>query len=778
MSLLLALLVYGKGLGQDCAITIGGTVLDAHNGEPMPYVSLYDSDRAIGTQTDLSGEFTFEGICAGPMHLRINHVGCEEVRLYLDIRQDTSFTLRLHHHAELLDEVVVSESATDRALGEQSVLSTEKIIEAPDKGIGEMLTQVPGVSAIRTGSDIVKPVLHGMSGNRLTLLNNGVAHSGQQWGMGHAPEIDPRSADRLTVIKGANTLAYNGEGMGVILLEKSPIPNEPHIHGLGSYGFNTTDLGHALHLRLQQGMKGLSWRADLSAQSSSDGQTPDHFLTNTASRGLNGAFTLEKTFKQRLRSELYYSVFNSEIGILRGAHISNVTDLLSALNREEPFFTSDQRDRDISNPRQVVGHHLFKLHNRYLVSDSLILDLTYALQLNSRDEYDVRRAGRDELPALSLSKEEHFTELKMKWRTAGGRQWRAGLQHRFARNSNDPETGILPLIPDYLQSQYSLFLLHTARWNRWEYTVGARWDTKNLYALTISNSLPREIIREDLWFHTPSASISTTYTSVHDFKLNAEIGYRERSPAVNELFSYGLHQGVSGIEEGDRDLQNEKGIKALLGAEYHLHEKVFFDVVAYVHHIDKYIYLEPQDELRQTIRGAFPVFEYAQVDGLIRGVDARVSAELNERWRTLADYSWIRGEERRSARGLLGIPSDRLNYSVEYAVPTQGLLNEFTLDAGLRHVFERQGILTDNSDYPDRSEDSALQGQDFLPPPDPYTLFSLGAETKMAFGATSFTLGLDVENLLNTRYREYLDRFRYFADARGREIRWRLTWRF
>lgn len=776
--MLFALFFIGEGKGQECILTVRGQIIDAHNNEPMSYVAIYDSDRAIGTTSDSSGKFLVENICEGPMHLRVHHVGCEEQRIFLVIRKDTSFTILLHHHAELLDEVVVTGSALDKEVGEQSVLGAEKIIESPDKSIGEMLTIVPGVSGIRTGSDIVKPVLHGLSGNRLTLLNNGVAHSGQQWGMGHAPEIDPRSADRITVIKGANTLAYNGDGMGVILLEKTPIPKEPHVHGLGTYGFNTNDLGHSVHLRLQQGLKGLSWRADLSAQSSSDGKTPDYLLSNTASHGINGAFTLEKTIKEKWKSELYYSIYTSEIAILRGSHISNVTDLLSALTREEPFFTSEERSRSISTPRQEVGHHLIKAHNRYLVHDSLVLDFTYALQVNSRKEYDVRRAGRDALPALSLNKHEHFTELKMKYRTAEGKRWRAGLQYRYARNTNDPETGILPLIPDYLSSQYSAYVLHTAGFKRWKYTIGGRWDSKNMYALLISNTLPREIIREDLWFHTPSASISSSYSSEHDFKLNAEIGYRERSPAVNELFSFGLHQGVSGIEEGDINLKNEKSLKFLLGGEYHWKERVFFDLVGYLNPIDKYIYLEPQDELRLTIRGAFPVFEYAQVDGLIYGLDARVSAELNEDWRTMLDYSWIRGTERNTDKGLLGVPSDRVNFTLEHIITTKGVFNEVNLEAGFHHVFERQGLLLDNNDYPNRTEDSALQGQDFLPPPRSYTLFSAGAKTKMAFGGTSLVIAVDVDNILDTNYRDYLDRLRYFADARGRELRTTLTWRF
>ena len=100
------------------------------------------------------------------------------------------------------------------------------------------------------------------------------------------------------------------------------------------------------------------------------------------------------------------------------------------------------------------------------------------------------------------------------------------------------------------------------------------------------------------------------------------------------------------------------------------------------------------------------------------------------------------------------------------------------MNFGVGHVFQRQGLLTDNSEFPERDDDSVLQGQDFLPPPDAYTLLSAGIDTELSLDGSSFTLGVQVDNLLDTSYRDYLDRLRYFADARGREVRLRLTWNF
>ena len=53
---------------------------------------------------------------------------------------------------------------------------------------------------LRNGSGISKPVIHGLFGNRVTILNNGITQSGQQWGNDHAPEIDPFVADHLSCL--------------------------------------------------------------------------------------------------------------------------------------------------------------------------------------------------------------------------------------------------------------------------------------------------------------------------------------------------------------------------------------------------------------------------------------------------------------------------------------------------------------------------------------------------------------------------------------------------
>ncbi len=356
--------------------------------------------------------------------------------------------------------------------------------------------------------------------------------------------------------------------------------------------------------------------------------------------------------------------------------------------------------------------------------------------------------------------------------------WRTGVQYRYTRNINDPQTGVLPLVPDYLNQSSAAFLI--ANWNlkRWKIAAGTRVDVKNIYALPISRTLPRTIDRKDIWFTNPSAVLTARYDLTDELQFEIETAYRERSPEVNELFSNGLHQGVSGIEEGDENLNNEAGFFNRVTGSYHIREKYFIEASAYAQRIDDFIYLVPQDELRLTIRGAFPLFQYEQVNATMIGLDLNVAAELGDRWRISSGYSYLKGKERQSGLALVGIPGNTGSLSLHYEIEDWKQLEDIHLSLSYSHTASRNDLLTDNTTYPERPENSPLQGQDFVDPPSAYGLVGFDASCQTRIGKQRVNFGFRVSNLLNTTYRDYLDRQRYFADALGRNIKLRIGWKF
>jgi iron complex outermembrane receptor protein len=114
-------------------------------------------------------------------------------------------------------------------------------------------------------------------------------------------------------------------------------------------------------------------------------------------------------------------------------------------------------------------------------------------------------------------------------------------------------------------------------------------------------------------------------------------------PEVNELYSSGLHQAVAGIEEGNPDLNKEFSIKGIFTNTFNLREDLIFETSIYTQRINDYIYLEPQNEYRLTIRGAFPVYKIQSNRCYhLWCVDALGRFEFYTHWQWLGQISYIK----------------------------------------------------------------------------------------------------------------------------------------
>jgi len=741
---------------QDCQLTLSGQVLDENTEIPLTFANIYLEEAEKGATTDDAGMFSISGLCAGEYHIRYSHVGCETQRKFINLKSDTILVIELHHHTELLDEIVVHGAQGDNSAQVSNSLSAEKIAERGNENLANVLEQIAGVSTLKNGSGISKPVIHGLYGNRVAILNNGIAQSGQQWGNDHAPEIDPLTAEHISVVKGAGVLAYSGSSLGgIVLVEPSNIDDEPHLHGKASYIYQTNGRGHTTNLQLGKSGEKIAWRATGTLKLIGDRHAPNYFLTNTGNREANFSLQANTEHSGRWKTNFYYSLFNTKLGVLRGAHIGNLTDLESALTREKPFFTRDTFSYAINSPAQTVQHHLLKLKSKYSLNEHSFFTFTYGGQVNNRKEFDVRRGGRSDIPAFSLLQHSHFLEGQYKYISEDSLVLKTGVQLNLTDNTNNPETGILPLIPDYRSYSSSGYIVATKEQKKFFYEVGARYDAKFLEAITISRDLPRRIERFNHSFYNFGLSGGVKYQINERLRTAFNTGWITRNPEINELYSSGLHQGVSGIEEGDRELTAEQSFKTTWLWEGNVRGKFFVQALGYFQQVNNFIYLQPQEEFRLTIRGAFPVFLYKQTDARIYGADVTAYLQPTENLRFTTKYAYVKGQNVSENLPLIFMPPNNATASVNYTFEHLGDLENCAFELSGNYVFEQKNLLAD---------------QDFLAPPPAYFLLAAKFSFQVDWKKTSMKFFVRGENLLNTEYRDYLNRLRYFGDDVGRNV--------
>ncbi|MDA8693529.1 TonB-dependent receptor, partial [Saprospiraceae bacterium] len=523
-------------------------------------------------------------------------------------------------------------------------------------------------------------------------------------------------ADKISVIKGVNAIAYlNGQLGAIVLVEPAKIDKDPHTHGKAQYFFESNGRSHGINAQLQRYSPKIAWKINGTLKKRGDTKSPDYFLNNTGSQEANLALQLEKEFSKKHSAQLYISTFNSELGILRGSQISNLTDLEAAIGRDVPFFTEEEFSYGIDPPKQQVHHHLIKYSSQYFLDDHRWFKFNISGQINERKEFDVRRSGRSETPTLSLQQLMGIIDMEYNHEYNDQVFLKSGLQGSVIDNVNNPETGILPLIPNYDFYNAGVYTTISKKSERLTLEAGLRYDLVIQEVAAISTTLPREILRFNDVYHNVSSSVGAIF-KVHDnLNLSFNSGYAFRSPAINERFSFGLHQGVSGIEEGSIDLDSEASWKTSLSLSNNPKSKMYVESIFYYHNINDYIYLQPQAEFQLTIRGAFPVFIYQQTDASIYGLDLFGRYELNPNIEATLTYSYIKGRDRIQNNGLLFVPANNLTAHLSYALvkPVMAFgksLENLKVSINNQFVFRKTGIDDD---------------QDFLPPPDSYNLLSL-----------------------------------------------------
>ncbi|HYH57558.1 MAG TPA: TonB-dependent receptor plug domain-containing protein, partial [Anseongella sp.] len=290
---------------------------------------------------------------------------------------------------ETLDSVTVTGKRQPYgATSATTTLSGEGLEKVQGGTLAEMIRSVPGVTMFQTGASIAKPVVQGMHSNRILILNNGIRQEGQQWGSEHAPEIDPFTATRISVLKGAAAIRFGPDAIGgVVVVEPPEFTKAPELQGELNIAGSANGRSGVLSGTVSggaQGLPGLGWRLQGTLKRAGNFRTADYFLENTGVKELN--FSAAAGYaRERLYAELYFSRFDTDLGIFAGAHIGNLSDLEARIRNGRPG-TDGEFFYDIGQPRQRVFHNLLKLKGRYSFSEGTKLNVQYGLQFNRRRE--------------------------------------------------------------------------------------------------------------------------------------------------------------------------------------------------------------------------------------------------------------------------------------------------------------------------------------------------------------------------------------------------------
>ncbi|MFZ4613860.1 MAG: TonB-dependent receptor [Bacteroidia bacterium] len=741
-----------------CTIAVSGKIVDNNSKKTLENVSVFIKEKNMLVYTDSSGSFYFNNLCKGNISLQISLLGYENKSISFFLSTDTIIETSLKSNSKILNELIIH-NHNDNELG--SISKTEinqlELISKSGGNIGDVLKDVPGVTLLKTGSSISKPIIRGLHSNRILILNNGIRQEGQNWGSEHAPEIDPYVASKITVLKGAASARYGSDALnGAILIEPSVLPDSAGIKTeVNSALFSNGRMGvlSAIVEGKTSNTSPLAFRIQSTVRKGGNIHTPNYFLINSGLEEFNQSAAISYK-KKTWGIDVFGSHFNTKLGIFSGFHIGNLTDLQRAFERKNPIDTS-YFSYKINRPYQGVNHYLLK--NRFHLSSNNYgkFEIVYALQQNNRAEFDKSKPRNDSLAALNKPELDfrlttHSFDFLWEHKKVLG--WQGSFGASFS-NQYNIYLG-RNLIPNFQSITGGLFLIEHYRQENYEVEFAIRYDQRFLNVFERDRN--NQINNYKLNFNRPSISMGLIYKVFTTSNVMANLSSAWRAPSVNELFSNGIHQANATFEMGNRTLIPEYSYSSSIDFNFHELKWFKFKGGFFAQQINNFIFLLPVQPPVLLIQGAFPSFKYFQTNAFLYGTDFNSEIILSEKVSFITNYSMVRAKDLENKNWIYGIPSDRTEIKL--------VLNPFT-GKNLKNTSLSISNLFVGKQF------RLPAGVDYALPPNAYQL--LNAElTYQTLNSrkNNVVIVFGVNNLLNTKYREFLNSFRYYTDEMGRNF--------
>jgi iron complex outermembrane receptor protein len=696
--------------------SISGKVTDSKN-NPLIGVTVYAAELHKSANTNENGVYTLTELPNGDVTLVFTYVGfATQNKKILKIQNTQTLDVVLDEIAFQMDEVIVSTPFSK--LQSQNVMKVdrESIKSMQEKGSAtliEGLATIPGVSQISTGTSIGKPVIRGLSGNRVLVYSQGIRLENQQFGDEHGLGLNDSGVENVEVIKGPASLLYGSDALGGVLFfnpEKFALANTFQGH-FGQRLFSNT-LGSSTTLGLKTSTDNWKYLIRGAYNTQSDYKIPDgDRVTNTRFQEMDFKAAIGYS-NAKFSSVLRYNYNNLDLGI------------------PEDGIADQTTTKKTEYPKQGVYNNLFSLNNTLYFNTSK-LDVNLGYIRNDRNEFE-----DSDVAVLHMILNTFDYNIKYYLPAIGKVETIVGVQGMSQDNKN---LGEEYLIPDAVTNDFGVFATGIYGWGSNSLQAGIRFDNRHL--VSDENGIAGEegyFEALDKKYDSFNASLGykTNFAADLTFRLNAATGFR--APNLAELSSNGVHEGTFRYEIGNPNLKTEQNLQTDLDLEYKS-SHFEFSVSGFYNHINDYIYSSPTGA---EIDG-FNVYNYIQNNANLYG--GEISLHFHPH-----PLDWLHFEtsfetvtgKLQDGGFLPQIPANNWNNTIK---------TDFVIGKWLEDGFATLNVSSTFSQ-------NNVSGYEISS--DGYTLLNMGFGGKLKLGKTAFDINLNGNNLLNKTYIPHLSRLK------------------
>ncbi|HEV8151255.1 MAG TPA: TonB-dependent receptor [Gemmatimonadales bacterium] len=715
---------------------ISGRVSDSA-GTALANVRIVVLEANRSTQTDAGGRYRIPNLPDGTYGVSFSYVGYAPVVRRVSLsNQDLTVDVILRQSLIELPplQVTATPLATTVLTSPQptAVVAGTELRTAQAPTLGETLSSLAGVHSLSTGVGIGKPVIRGLTSNRVLVLDNGQRLETQQWGDEHGPNVETATAERIEVIRGPASVLYGSDALGgVINVVQRDLPEAGRLHGSLTAAYSSNNRQPDGALLVEGAGAGFGLRATLSGRTSKDLKTPDYTLWNSGNEAIAGSGTagvrggwgsLTGTFSQR----------NEKV----------------FLTDEDPAATPTQR---IATSRGRIDLTLPMGRSR--------LEGNLGYERNRRREFEDKETAEVALGLLSQTwtgaAQVHHAPLG----NLAGIVGVSGLRNRFSK------FGTETLIPNSTAYTLGAYVFEQLEAGRWIFSFGARADHRHL---DVEDDAELGVQAQTRNWNSLTGNLGALFHVTEPVALVLNVGRGYRAPSSFDLFSNGVHEGTVAFEHGNPSLKNETSLNTDLALRVQS-SKVFLELGGFANFIEDFIYSVPTGTTDPE--SGFEIFDVTQGNARLAGFEASLQyhpiAALH--FQGTADYT--NGQNTSTGNPLPLIPPFRATYSLRFEGRSRGSLsNPYLLVGGESNGKQTRMDPAEAAFYAEAFDGAGYQSK-------AYTLANAGAGLGILAGSGVVRLDLTLRNAFNQRYANYLSRIKTTAidPGMGRNLTLKLS---
>jgi len=731
--------VLTSGLNGQTGVTLSGRLVNSLSGDPIPGATVQIDELRRQTTSAADGTFMFDGVPPGAYHVSVHSQGYSTRRTEVTVSATPVSGLDVRVDPELHFEEVTTVTGDARSQFDvyqpTAVLAGQELTKQLEMSLGATLENQPGVASRSFGPAPARPVVRGLDGDRVQILQDGQRMGDLSSQSGdHGVTVNPAAAQRIEVVRGPATLLYGANAIGgLVNVITEDIPTRPIDGASGNF---TADAGTAAKeaagaADIRAGNGHVALHAGGGGRRSSDVDTPAGDVDNSQSRNGFGNVGLSWTGDRGYFGGSYgYDDTKYGIPVVEGG-ILQLT------------------------PRR----HSFSLRGGAQGLEGVIDGFRATLS--------ARRYRHDELEGdevgTAFKNDTMEVELMGSHRAAGRLKGSIG---GWVLDRSFDARGAEALSPAVDQSGFAAFLFEEVTWPHVTFQFGGRVD-RTRYS-------PAGESERDFTNISGSVGLLFRPEAADDrLTLAASLAHAARPPALEELYFFGVHHGNFALEVGNPNLTSERALGVDLSLRWRgsraSGEITYFrnDINDFIFRniLDEEEFEEREEEFVARFGGREPaghehaeggeaeseeelaIIEFVGRDSVLQGVEAHADVSLTSRVFLEVGADYVRGAVKGSDHSLPRMPPLRVRGGLRYQYSAFQAGGEVVAAATQDRVFGAEA------------------------PTDGYTLLKLFTSYSFQTGAATNTITARLDNVTDELYRNHLSLIKHLVPEMGRNVK-------